>query len=129
MEQDALEVVVEIPRGSRNKYEYDKKRGVFVLDRVLYASIHYPTDYGYVPGTLGEDGDPLDALVIVHEPTFPGCHIRTRPIGMLDMADEHGRDHKILGVPDSDPRFGSMTDLDSLEPHWLVEIDNFFRTY
>jgi inorganic pyrophosphatase len=124
-----VEVVVEIPRGSRNKYEYDKKRGIFVLDRVLYSSVHYPTDYGYIPGTLAEDGDPLDALVIVNEPTFPGCHILTRPIGMLDMTDEHGRDHKILAVPVSDPRFQSITSLNSLDPHWLAEIDNFFRTY
>ena len=129
MDADVVEVVVEIPRGSRNKYEYDKKRGVFVLDRVLYSSVHYPTDYGYIPGTLGEDGDPLDALVIVNEPTFPGCHILTRPIGMLDMADEHGRDHKILAVPVSDPRFQSITSLSSIDPHWLAEIDNFFRTY
>ena len=129
MDASVVEVVVEIPRGSRNKYEYDKKRGVFVLDRVLYSSVHYPTDYGYIPGTLGEDGDPLDALVIVNEPTFPGCHILTRPIGMLDMADEHGRDHKILAVPTRDPRFQSITSLSSLDPHWLAEIDNFFRTY
>jgi inorganic pyrophosphatase len=129
MEADVIEVVVEIPRGSRNKYEFDRKRGVFVLDRVLYSSVHYPTDYGYMPGTLSEDGDPLDVLVIVNEPTFPGCHILTRPIGMLDMTDEHGRDHKILGVPLGDPRFRSITSLQNLDPHWLIEIENFFRTY
>jgi len=124
-----IEVVVEIPRGSRNKYELDKARGVFVLDRVLYSSVHYPTDYGFVAGTLGEDGDPLDALVVVNEPTFPGCHIFARPIGVLDMQDEKGRDHKILTVPKGDPRFQSITALDHLDPHWLVEIENFFRTY
>jgi inorganic pyrophosphatase len=128
-ETSVIEIVVEIPRGSRNKYEFDKQRGVFFLDRVLYSSVHYPTDYGYVPGTLGEDGDPLDVLLIVNEPTFPGCHVMMRPIGMLDMADDRGRDHKILGVPVTDPRFRSITSLESLDPHWLVEIENFFQTY
>jgi inorganic pyrophosphatase len=124
-----VEVLVEIPRGSRNKYEYDKARGVFFLDRVLYSSVHYPTDYGFVLGTLGEDGDPLDALVVVEEPTFPGCHVMARPIGVLDMRDEKGRDHKILAVPQGDPRFGRVQDLTDLDPHWLREIENFFQTY
>ncbi|MEA2641557.1 MAG: inorganic pyrophosphatase [Chloroflexota bacterium] len=126
---DTIEVVVEIPRGSRNKYEFDKQRGVFVLDRVLYSSVHYPTDYGYVAQTLGEDGDPLDALVVVNEPTFPGCHILCRPIGVLDMTDDKGRDHKILAVPHVDPRFQSIRDLGALDPHWLREIEYFFQTY
>src|SRR5207248_917193 len=116
---DSIEVVVEIPRGSRNKYEFDKERGVFVLDRVLFSSVHYPTDYGYVVQTLGEDGDPLDALVVVNEPTFSGCHIRCRPIGVLDMRDDMGPDHKILAVPLVDPRFQSIQDLRALDPHWL----------
>src|SRR5437868_4551551 len=95
MEPGLIEVVVEIPRGSRNKYELDKKRGVLVLDRVLYSSVHYPTDYGFIAGTLALDGDELDALVVVDEPTFPGCHVVARPIGVLDMRDEKeiGRAH------------------------------------
>jgi inorganic pyrophosphatase len=121
--------MIEIPRGSRNKYEFDKVRGAFVLDRVLYSSVHYPTDYGYVIDTLADDGDALDALVVVNEPTFPGCLIAARPIGVLNMRDEKGGDDKILAVPSSDPRFGSISDLDRLDPHWLREIENFFRTY
>ena len=126
---DLIEVVVEIPRGSRNKYEFDKERGVVILDRVLYSSVHYPTDYGFVPGTLAEDGDPLDALVVVHEPTFPGCHILARPIGVLGMSDEKGPDTKILAVPVGDPRFDSIRDLGDIDQHWLREIENFFETY
>ena len=129
MDPGLIEVVVEIPRGSRNKYEFDKSRGVFVLDRVLYSSVHYPTDYGYIVGTLAEDGDPLDALVVVNEPTFPGCHIQARPIGVLDMTDEKGPDQKILAVPVGDPRFSSIHDLANIDQHWLREIENFFQTY
>ena len=129
VDQPLIEVVVEIPRGSRNKYEFDKERGVVILDRVLYSSVHYPTDYGFVPGTLAEDGDPLDALVVVHEPTFPGCHILARPIGVLGMSDEKGPDTKILAVPVGDPRFDSIRDLGDIDQHWLREIENFFQTY
>jgi inorganic pyrophosphatase len=124
-----IEVFVEIPRGSRNKYEMDKERGVLVLDRVLYSSVHYPTDYGFVVDTLAEDGDALDALVVVDEPTFPGCHVMARPIGVLDMQDEKGPDQKILAVPIGDPRFASIHDLHDIDPHWLREIENFFQTY
>jgi inorganic pyrophosphatase len=129
VEPDLIEVVVEIPRGSRNKYELDKGRGVIVLDRVLYSSVHYPTDYGFITGTLAEDGDPLDVLVVVEEPTFPGCHIMARPIGVLDMRDEKGPDEKILAVPVGDPRFADIRDLGDIGPHWLREIENFFQTY
>src|SRR5260221_1095915 len=94
MEAGLIEVVVEIPRGSRNKYELDKERGVLVLDRVLYSSVHYPTDYGFIPETLALDGDALDALVVVDEPTFPGCRIIARPIRLLDMPDEQRPDQK-----------------------------------
>ncbi len=124
-----IEVFVEIPRGSRNKYEIDKERGVLVLDRVLYSSVHYPTDYGFVVGTLAEDGDALDALVVVDEPTFPGCHVTARPIGVLDMKDEKGPDQKILAVPIGDPRFSDIRDLKDIGQHWLREIENFFQTY
>src|ERR1700730_494887 len=104
MELGLIEVVVEIPRGSRNKYELDKKRGVRVLDLLLYSSVHYPTDDGFISETLALDGDALDALVVVDEPTFPGCHIIARPIGVLDMQDEKGPDQKILDVGIVDPR-------------------------
>ena len=129
MSIESIEVFVEIARGSRNKYEFDKERGIFFLDRVLYSSVHYPTDYGFIPGTLSEDGDALDVLVVVQEPTFPGCHILARPVGVLDMRDEKGRDHKILAVPLGDPRFSRVNDLTDLDPHWLREIENFFQTY
>jgi inorganic pyrophosphatase len=124
-----VEAFIEIPQGSRNKYEYDEARAVFVLDRVLYSSVHYPTDYGYIPETLSPDGDHLDILVITHHPTFPGCHIPARPIGGLDMADEKGADFKVLAVPAVDPRFEGIRSLDDLEAHWLREIEAFFATY
>lgn len=124
-----VEVLIEIPRGSRNKYEWDSARHLIRLDRVLYSSVHYPTDYGLVPGTLAADGDPLDALVVVEEPTFPGCLVRARPIGVLDMRDEHGLDHKLLAVPAGDPRFDAVLGIEDLAPHWLEEIRTFFATY
>jgi inorganic pyrophosphatase len=124
-----IEAIIEIPRGSRNKYEFDHERGVFRLDRVLYSSVHYPTDYGFIPGTLSLDGDPLDVLVVVDEPTFTGCHVRARPIGTLIMVDEKGEDEKILAVPQDDPRFLQTRRLSDLAPHWPLEIAAFFRTY
>ena len=126
---DIVEAIVEIPRGSRNKYEMDHATGVIKLDRVLFSSVHYPTDYGFVPGTMADDGDPLDILVIVEEPTFPGCHLKVRPIGVLTMRDEKGLDEKILGVPVADPRFDGIKSIDQLQKHWLAEIENFFVTY
>ena len=127
--QGWIEATVEIPRGSRNKYEFDHERGVFRLDRVLYSSMHYPTDYGFIGGTLSGDGDPLDVLIIVEEPTFSGCHLRARPIGTLMMTDEKGEDEKILAVPIDDPRFAAIKDISQLEEHWPKEIAAFFRTY
>lgn len=124
-----VEATIEIPHGSRNKYEYDHDRGIFRLDRVLYSSVHYPTDYGFLAGTLSGDGDPLDVLVIVEEPTFPGCHMRARPIGTLMMVDEKGTDEKILAVPFDDPRFAAIHNLADLQEHWTREISAFFRTY
>lgn len=129
MAEEALEVIIEIPKGSRNKYEYDDKRGCFRLDRVLYSSVHYPTDYGFVPDTLAEDGDHLDVLVIVTEPTFTGCHIFVRIVGVLSMSDEMGVDSKILAVPVRDPRFDEFQGLDGVPNHLLLEIENFFATY
>ena len=124
-----IEVIVEIPSGSRNKYEYDHRRGRFVLDRTLYSSVHYPCDYGFIEGSLAEDGDPLDVLVVIAEATFPGCVVRARPVGVLDMADEKGHDYKILAVAHDDPRWEETGELEDLSPHRLREIENFFETY
>ena len=124
-----IEVTVEIPSGSRNKYEYDHRRRRFVLDRVLYSSVHYPCDYGFIEGSLAEDGDPLDVLVVISEPTFAGCVVRARPVGVLDMADEKGHDYKILAVAHDDPRWEEAAELEDLSPHRLREIVNFFETY
>jgi inorganic pyrophosphatase len=124
-----IEVVVEIPSGSRNKYEYDHERHRFVLDRVLYSSVHYPCDYGFIEHSMADDGDPLDVLVIIAEPTFSGCVVRARPIGVLDMADEKGHDHKILAVAHDDPRWEGVYALEDISPHRLLEIENFFQTY
>jgi inorganic pyrophosphatase len=127
--RNTLMAFVEIPRGSRNKYEYDEATQTFRLDRVLYTSVHYPTDYGFIPETLAPDGDHLDALILVEEPTFPGCMIEIRPIGGLDMSDEKGSDFKVLAVPVGDPRFAHVNSLEDLGQHWLREIETFFDTY
>ena len=124
-----LEVIVEIPRGSRNKYEIDHDTGELWLDRELFTATRYPTDYGYVPNTLAEDGDPLDVLVLVDEPTFPGCHIRVRPLGVFWMKDEAGPDAKVLTVPTSDPRWEGIDDLSKMPPFMLQEIEHFFEIY
>jgi inorganic pyrophosphatase len=120
---------IEIPRGSRNKYEFDDASGHFFLDRVLYSSVHYPTDYGFIIETLAEDGDHLDVLVLVQEPTFPGCLIEARPLGGLDMHDEKGSDFKVLAVPVGDPRYAHVRSLADVGEHWLREIETFFATY
>jgi len=126
---DHVLVMVEIPRGSRNKYEYDKELGRFVLDRMLFSAVHYPAEYGFIPDTLAEDGDALDALVLVGEATFPGCVIRARPIGVFEMWDEKGPDEKILAVPISDPQWNWVKDLSDVPPHLLREITHFFQVY
>lgn len=126
---EPVEVIIEIPQGSRNKYEYDPATHAIRLDRVLHSSVHYPTDYGFIPHTLAEDGDPIDVLVLVYEPTFPGCRVRVRPIGVLHMRDDKGPDEKILAAPVGDPRFDDIHDLGDLHGHWLLEIENFFATY
>jgi inorganic pyrophosphatase len=125
----SVDVLVENPRGSRTKYEVDQKTGRIRLDRVLFSSVHYPADYGFVMDTLGGDGDPLDALVVVEEPTFPGCVVPARPIGTLMMRDEQGNDEKVLAVPVGDPRFDEVRGLRDLARHWLLEIETFFATY
>jgi inorganic pyrophosphatase len=125
----SVDVFVEIPKGSRAKYELDKKTGRIRLDRVLFSSVHYPADYGFIVDTQAGDGDPLDALVVVEEPTFPGCILPARPIGTLLMTDRKGKDEKILAVPVGDPRFDEIKELADLPKHWLREIENFFGSY
>lgn len=121
--------MVEIPKGSRNKYELDHETGALWLDRMLFTATQYPADYGFVPETLADDGDPLDVLVLLDEPTFPGCHIRARVVGVFRMRDEKGDDEKILAVPATDPRWAEVTDLADLAPHLLDEISHFFAVY
>jgi inorganic pyrophosphatase len=122
-------VLVEIPAGSRNKYEYDPEVGGIVLDRRLFTSMTYPADYGFIEGTLGGDGDPLDALVLVGDPTFPGCHIRARPVGVFYMTDEKGPDEKIICTSLNDPAWKRVEDIDDLEPAYRDEIEHFFQVY
>ncbi|MEZ4565015.1 MAG: inorganic diphosphatase [Thermomicrobiales bacterium] len=128
-EEATVMALIEIPRGSRNKYEFDEATGRFFLDRVLYSSVHYPTDYGYIVETLAGDGDPLDVLVLVQEPTFPGCMIQARVLGGLDMYDEKGSDFKVLAAPVGDPRYAHYQRLADIGDHWLREIETFFATY
>ncbi|HEX6510772.1 MAG TPA: inorganic diphosphatase [Chloroflexota bacterium] len=129
MEGQLLEILVEIPRGSQNKYEYDFERKAIRLDRVLYSSVHYPADYGFIEETLAEDGDHLDALVLADQPTFPGCLVRGRPVAVLKMEDYNGRDYKILCACADDPRQEDVRDLESVPKHLLTEIENFFEIY
>ncbi len=128
-EDGVINVLIEIPGGSKNKYEFDKDMNAFALDRVLFASVKYPYDYGFVPNTLADDGDPLDGMVMMDEPTFPGCVIAARPIGMLIMIDGGDRDEKILCVPAEDPRYNEVKSIKDIAPHRLEEIAEFFRTY
>ena len=122
-------VFVEIPSGSRNKYEFDEELGGIVLDRRLFTAMAYPADYGYVEGTLAEDGDPLDALVLVGDPTFPGCRIRVRPVGVFHMEDEKGTDHKIVCVPLRDPLWSATHDIHDVPAPLRQEIEHFFQVY
>jgi inorganic pyrophosphatase len=124
-----IDVVVEIPRGSRNKYEFDHVAQVFRLDRRLFTATSYPADYGFIPNTLSEDGDPLDALVLLEEPTFPGCWITARPVGVFWMTDDKGPDAKILCVPAGDPRWENVSDIGDLPQFLALEIEHFFEVY
>jgi len=129
---EVINVIIEIPKGSKNKYEFDEELGIFKLDRVLYASYQYPLDYGFIPGTRSEDGDHLDALIIGGDPLFTGCLAEVRPIGLLNMIDSGEPDAKVLAVQASDPRFNTIKDIKDIEasnPHLLKEIINFFETY
>ena len=124
-----FDVTIEIPKGERNKYEVDHETGRIRLDRMLFTSTTYPADYGFVEGTLGEDGDPLDALVLLKAPTFPGCLIRARAIGMFRMRDEAGGDDKLLCVPSTDPRQEHLRDIHHVNEFERLEIEHFFRVY
>jgi inorganic pyrophosphatase len=126
---EEVTAVIEIPRGSRNKYELDKETGMLKLDRVLYSAVHYPGDYGFIPRTLHEDGDPLDILVRINEATFPGCQIDVRPIGVLKMLDRGEPDDKILAVPSHDPQHNEYFDIADLPGHYLKEVEHFFLIY
>jgi len=126
---EIINAVVEIPSGSSNKYEFDVNLGVFRLDRVLYSPVHYPADYGFIPSTLADDGDPLDILIMISRPTFPGCLLEARPVGMLEMIDDKGIDEKILAAAHHDPRYDRIKDLSDVEPHTLQEIEHFFNVY
>jgi len=121
--------IVEIPKGRRNKFEIDKRTGLIRLDRYLYSASFYPGDYGFIPHTLAEDGDPLDILVMVNEPTFSGCLIEARVIGLFRMRDRGVPDYKVLGVPNSDPLFAEIQDLPNVPRHYLREVEHFFATY
>jgi inorganic pyrophosphatase len=124
-----FDVIIEIPKGQRNKYEMDHATGRIRLDRMLFTSTRYPSDYGFVEGTLGDDGDPLDALVILEEPTFPGCVIACRAVGMFRMRDEKGGDDKVLCVPANDPRMEHLRDIHHVSEFDKLEIQHFFEVY
>ena len=126
---EVVTAVVEIPRGSRNKYELDKVSGQFRLDRVLFSAVHYPGDYGFIPRTLHEDNDPLDIIVSINEPTFPGCQIDCRPLGVLKMLDRGEPDDKIIAVPSRDPFYDDYFDIADLSQHYLKEVEHFFHIY
>jgi len=124
-----VHAIVEIQQDGSNKYEYDKDLGLFRLDRVLYSAVHYPMAYGFIPSTLADDGDPLDILVMTRSPTFTGCLIEAKPIGLFRMHDEKGEDEKILSVPTVDPRFSGVDSLADMRPHRLREVEHFFSIY
>jgi inorganic pyrophosphatase len=126
---EVINAVIEIPLEGINKYEYDKKLHVFRLDRNLYSPVHYPGDYGFIPSTLGEDGDPLDVLVLVDAPSFPGCVMEVRPIGLLEMRDQGVGDEKVLAVGKGNPRYKDVWNFSEIYPHVLKEITHFFAIY
>ena len=125
----SFQAVVEIPRGSKNKYELDKDTGLLRLDRVLYSAVFYPANYGFLPRTYCDDGDPLDVLILCQEPIPPLCIVACRPIGMISMSDEKGRDDKIVAVATGDPEFDHYTDVAQLPPHRMRELEQFLRDY
>jgi len=126
---EVVRAIIEIPQNSANKYEYDGTLGVFRMDRALYSPMHYPGDYGFIPGTLADDNDPLDVLVLVQQPSFPGCLIEVRPVGMLNMVDNNERDQKVLAVPTKNPRYDQIHTMDQIFSHVKREIEHFFSIY
>jgi inorganic pyrophosphatase len=126
---EIINVVIEITRESRNKYEYDEELDVIRLDRVVHTPMFYPTDYGFVPETRSDDGDHLDALVLITQPTFPGCVLKARPVGMLDLSDEAGQDWKIIAVAEDDPYYDKISDISDVNEHLKKEIKHFFQRY
>ena len=126
---EAVNAVIEIPAESINKYEYDKQLNVFRLDRNLYSPVHYPGDYGFIPSTLSDDGDPLDVLVLVDAPSFSGCVMTVRPIGLMEMLDQGVLDEKILAVGKNNPRYNDVWNYSEIYPHMLKEITHFFSIY
>ena len=126
---ELVNAVIEIPAGGVNKYEYDKKLGIFRLDRPLYSPVHYPGDYGFIPSTLAEDGDPLDILILVAQPTFTGCLIQARPLGLLEMLDQGVKDEKVFAVASCNPRFEEVHNYTDVNAHVLREIEHFFSIY
>jgi inorganic pyrophosphatase len=127
--EDFVPAVIEIPKGSKLKYEIDKTTGLLMLDRVLYSSVHYPANYGFIPQSHADDGDPLDVLVLMQEPVVPLTIVRARPIGGLKMRDDKGEDDKIIAVATDDPAFNHYRDVTELPPHVMLELDRFFRDY
>ncbi len=126
---EVVRAIIEIPQNSANKYEYDGKLGVFRMDRALYSPMHYPGDYGFIPGTLADDNDPLDVLVLVQQPSFPGCLIEVRPVGILNMVDNDEHDQKVLAVPTKNPRYDQIHTMDQIFSHVKREIEHFFTIY
>ncbi len=128
---EELNVIIEIPKGSSNKYEYDKENDLFKLDRTMHSAVFYPFDYGFIPGTEAEDGDALDAIVLVEKPTFPGCLVKARPVGLLEMEDENGKDYKIITVPIEkiEPRKAEIKTIENLSKHEKEEIEEFMKHY
>ena len=126
---ELVRMIVEIPKNATNKYEYDGRLGLFRLDRALYSPMHYPGDYGFIPGTLAEDNDPMDILCLVQEPSFTGCLIEVRPVGILNMVDQEEGDQKVLAVPTRNPRYDQIHTIDQVFPHVLREVEHFFAIY
>lgn len=126
---EEVECFIEVPKGSILKYELDKESGLIRLDRVLYSAVHYPGDYGFIPQTLSEDGDPLDIIVLSNFPVIPGCIVKARPIGVLIMVDDNEQDEKIIAVHSTDPRFDKHMDIEHVNKHLIKEIKHFFETY
>lgn len=126
---EVVRMIVEIPKNSSNKYEFDAQLGLFRMDRALYSPLHYPGDYGFIPGTLAEDNDPMDVLTLLSQPTFTGCLIEVRPVGILNMEDNQEGDQKVLAVPRRDPRYDQVHTLDQIFPHVRREIEHFFAIY